>query len=136
MAGGGGRSPLLCAFQTVAPGGTTRHGLACCHQRQHRKCSLCFSPKYAAIPTSRPPNKPVAGSSPANSPGLQVWDRVANNWTNVYTGINSICGGWTKQPNGHVGLLAGHYKSLGGAQKFSMNRIVAFDTTRQVAVPM
>lgn len=42
-----------------------------------------------------------------------MWQRDTNEWTNIPTSINSICGGWAKFANGHVGMFAGHYQTLG-----------------------
>jgi hypothetical protein len=42
----------------------------------------------------------------------QVYDRDEDTWTDVPTKVNSVCGGWARLANGHVGLFAGHYATL------------------------
>lgn len=58
--------------------------------------------------TRRRARHPAAPSNPQ-----QLWDRGSNTWKDIHTSTNSICGGWAKLANGHIGMFAGHYQTMG-----------------------
>ncbi|KAI8466478.1 MAG: hypothetical protein J3K34DRAFT_524480 [Monoraphidium minutum] len=110
-----GQAPIAAAHQIQLPCGSDQFLL------------MEFGPTgvEGRLMLPHPPN------NPNGTKVLWLWERDSDKWTHIQTGINSICGGWSKLSNGNVGMFAGHYQTLGYKQTFAMNRIVLYDHTQR-----